>query len=50
VVIEQAKGYLAYQHTTTPASAFGMLRNHARSTQLPYQHVAQGVVERTLSL
>jgi GAF domain-containing protein len=50
VVIEQAKGYLAYQHATTPASAFGMLRNHARSTQLPLQHVAQGVVERTLSL
>jgi GAF domain-containing protein len=50
VVIEQAKGYLAYRHSTTPASAFGMLRNHARATRLPLRDVARGVVDRTLSL
>jgi GAF domain-containing protein len=50
VVIEQAKGYLAYQHSTSPASAFGLLRNHARSTRLPFRDIAQGVVARTLSL
>jgi AmiR/NasT family two-component response regulator len=50
VVIEQAKGYLSYEHGTTVGSAFSLLRRHARSHQLPLRDVAQGVVDRRLVL
>jgi hypothetical protein len=50
VVIEQAKGYLSYERSTTVTSAFSLLRSHARSHQLPLRDVAQGVVDRRLVL
>jgi GAF domain-containing protein len=50
VVIEQAKGYLSYEHRTSVGSAFSLLRRHARSHQLPLRDVAQGVVDRRLVL
>ena len=50
VVIEQAKGYLSYEHGTSVGSAFSLLRRHARSHQLPLRDVAQGVVDRRLVL
>jgi GAF domain-containing protein len=48
VLIEQAKGILAYTHDVSMNDAFGILRNHARSSQLPLAEVAQALVQRTL--
>ena len=50
VVIEQAKGYLAYQHGTDVSDAFTRLRTFARSTRRPLRDVAQAVIDRTLPL
>jgi GAF domain-containing protein len=50
VVIEQAKGFLAFQNDTSVGAAFQALRSYARSTRSPLREVAQGVVERTLTL
>ena len=48
VVIEQAKGVLAQTHRISVEEAFLLLRNHARSNQLPLSDVARRLVDRTL--
>lgn len=48
VTIEQAKGILAYTHGVSMEDAFTLLRNHARSNQLPLALVARQLVDRTL--
>jgi GAF domain-containing protein len=50
VVIEQAKGVIAFTHDVDMSEAFTMLRNHARSRSLPLADVAAAVVGRTLRL
>lgn len=50
VVIEQAKGFLAFQHDTTVDQAFGTIRTFARSNQRRLSDVARAVVERRLVL
>lgn len=46
VLIEQAKGFLAERHGTTPAQAFTMLREHARSNNRRLTDLAHAVVDR----
>jgi transcriptional regulator with GAF, ATPase, and Fis domain len=48
VLIEQAKGVLAFTHDLNMDEAFGMLRGYARQNRLPLVEVAQGLVNRTL--
>lgn len=48
VTIEQAKGILAYTHRVSMHEAFSLLRNHARSNQLPLALVARQLVDRTI--
>jgi len=48
VLIEQAKGMLAYTHDVSMNEAFGLLRNYARRNQLSLAEVAQALVHRTL--
>jgi transcriptional regulator with GAF, ATPase, and Fis domain len=48
VLIEQAKGILAYTHDLAMDEAFTMLRDYARRNRLPLAEVAQGLVQRTL--
>ncbi|RXZ72576.1 GAF and ANTAR domain-containing protein [Agromyces albus] len=48
VTIEQAKGILAYTHGVSMEEAFSLLRNHARSNQLPLALVARQLVDRTI--
>jgi len=50
VVIEQAKGFLAYQHGTDVSEAFTRLRRYARNNRLPLRGVASAIVDRTLQL
>lgn len=50
IVIEQAKGVLAQQHSISLDEAFRTLRNHARSTNRPLQAVATAVVEHRFRL
>jgi len=48
VLIEQAKGVLAYTHDLSMDEAFTRLRQYARSNRLPMAEVAKGLVQRTL--
>ncbi|HEY1530012.1 MAG TPA: GAF and ANTAR domain-containing protein [Galbitalea sp.] len=49
-VIEQAKGVVAYTQKVPMEEAFGLIRNYARSHQLPLSHVAARLVDFTLDL
>lgn len=50
VLIEQAKGVVAYTNNVDMGEAFAMLREYARSNGLPLADVAEHVVGRTLRL
>ena len=50
IVVEQAKGLIAQSLNVTIDDAFGVLRNHARSTNQSLQTVARSVTERRLML
>jgi hypothetical protein len=50
VLIEQAKGVLAFTHDANMDGAFRMLRDHARSHGIPLADVAESIVNRTLIL
>ncbi len=50
VVIEQAKGVVAYRHSITPEDAFDVIRRYARANNLTISHVASALVERTLTI
>jgi len=50
VVIEQAKGVLAYRHTVAVDDAFLILRRHARTTGLGLSQVAESVVLRRIEI
>jgi hypothetical protein len=50
VVIEQAKGYLAYRHGIDVSAAFTRLRSYARTNRRALRDVAQAVIDRTLPL
>jgi GAF domain-containing protein len=49
-VIEQAKGVVAHTQKVPMDEAFGLIRNYARSHQLPVSQVAARLVDMTLSL
>ena len=49
-VIEQAKGVVAYSQKVPMDEAFGLIRNYARSHQLPVSQVAARLVDLTLDL
>jgi GAF domain-containing protein len=48
VVIEQAKGLLAYTHDVSMEEAFRMMRSYARRNNLLLSRVAEDLVNRTL--
>lgn len=50
VVIEQAKGFVAYTHSVDTEAAFVLLRQYARAHQERLADVARAVVERRLVL
>ncbi|WP_159605485.1 GAF and ANTAR domain-containing protein [Agromyces humi] len=50
VVIEQAKGVVAYMNGVGIEEAFDLIRQYARSHQLGISKVAAGIVDRTLRL
>jgi len=50
VLIEQAKGVLAWTHNLGMDEAFALLRGYARSNSMPLKAVAAGVVDRSLSI
>jgi len=50
VVIEQAKGVVAYTRKATMDEAFALIRQHARSNGLPLADVAAGIVNGDLAL
>ncbi|WP_258070704.1 GAF and ANTAR domain-containing protein [Pseudoclavibacter sp. AY1F1] len=50
VVIEQAKGVVAYRHSITPELAFDVIRGYARANRLSLSQVAAQLVARTLSI
>ncbi len=50
VLIEQAKGVLAFTHNANMDEAFALLRDYARRNGVPLVDVAERVVTRTLSL
>lgn len=50
VVIEQAKGFVAYTHAVDTEAAFELLRQYARSNQERLADVARAIVERRLVL
>jgi len=50
VVIEQAKGVVAYTRRIPVEEAFAVIRDYARSHQTRLSAVAQAIVERTLQL
>jgi len=50
VTIEQAKGFLAYQHHVSVDQAFGLIREHARRHRVRLREVAEQVVRREISL
>jgi transcriptional regulator with GAF, ATPase, and Fis domain len=45
IVIEQAKGVIAYTHHLDMDAAFRLIRHHARSTRTPLSAVAAGIVD-----
>lgn len=50
VVIEQAKGVVAYRRSITPEEAFDVIRGYARSNRLSLSQVAAQLVARTLDI
>ncbi|MGO4594271.1 GAF and ANTAR domain-containing protein [Leifsonia sp. 2TAF2] len=50
VLIEQAKGVVAYRRRISVEEAFTVIRQYARSHQARLSAVAQAIVERTLEL
>ena len=50
VVIEQAKGVVAYTNGVTIEQAFELIRRYARSHQLGISQVAARLVDRSLRL
>ena len=50
IVIEQAKGVVAYTNGVTIEEAFELIRRYARSHQLGISHVAARLVDRSLRL
>lgn len=50
VLIEQAKGVVAFTHGVSIPEAFEMIRAHARRHQRTLRDIAAGLVDRTLAL
>ncbi|KGJ75695.1 transcriptional regulator [Cryobacterium roopkundense] len=50
VLIEQAKGVLAYTHDVHMGDAFDLIRDYARKNGIPLADVAEQIVNRALSL
>jgi len=50
VLIEQAKGVVAYTHGVHMGDAFDIIRSHARANGLPLADVAEQIVHRKLTL
>jgi GAF domain-containing protein len=50
IVIEQAKGVVAFKRGITPEQAFDVIRSYARSHQATISSVATALVERTLTI
>lgn len=50
IVIEQAKGVVAHTHRVPVDDAFTLIRNYARSHQLPVSQVAARLVDMTLDI
>lgn len=50
VIIEQAKGVVAYRHSITPEEGFEVIRAYARSNNLSLSRVAVELVDRTLKI
>jgi len=50
ILIEQAKGVLAYTHNIHMGEAFALIRDYARSHSAPLADVAERIVQRKLSL
>lgn len=50
VVIEQAKGVVAYTHSASMDDAFTLIRQHARSNGLPLADVAARIVSGDLAI
>ena len=50
VVIEQAKGVVAFTNGVPIEEAFGLIRRYARSHQLGISKVAAAIVDRSLQL
>jgi GAF domain-containing protein len=50
VLIEQAKGFLAFQKSTTVENAFAALRDHARRNQARLVDVARAIVDREITI
>jgi transcriptional regulator with GAF, ATPase, and Fis domain len=48
VVIEQAKGVIAYTHHADMDAAFRIIRDHARSVRMSLSDVAAGIVDSTI--
>jgi AmiR/NasT family two-component response regulator len=50
IIIEQAKGFVAHTQGVSVDEAFTLIRNYARSHQLPLSQVAARLVDLTLDL
>lgn len=50
IVIEQAKGVIAYRRNVDVGEAFAIIRHHARDHGTPLRQVAEQIVARKLSL
>jgi GAF domain-containing protein len=50
IVIEQAKGVVAHQHSIAPDDAFDVIRGYARSNHLPLTFVATQLVQHKIVL
>jgi len=50
VVIEQAKGFVAYRRGITLPEAFALIRGHARASRMPLSELAQQIVSRQVQL
>ncbi len=50
VVIEQAKGFIAYRRGVSMSEAFELIRGRARETRTPLSELAQRIVSRQIEL
>lgn len=50
MLIEQAKGFVAFQHNMSVEDAFNTIRQHARRNQTRLADVAKAIVDRELTL